>query len=141
MGLHSREYPVHGLVGRLPLRRACPVTIEEHTGKVSSRGKNAGKPIVRRTRVARGCGKEIVLWDVSVDDPAGDVRDEFECPACQQKWTKYDLDYVRTVPVYVAIDYQGYKGKKVRCYRRISAHECARVSEIDQEPINDWSPR
>ena len=42
------------------------VTIEEPTGKISTRGKNAGKPIVQKKRVARGCGNEIVLWDVAV---------------------------------------------------------------------------
>ena len=47
------------------------VTSEEPTGKVSTRGKNAGKAIVTKKRAARGCGREIVLWDVAVDDPAG----------------------------------------------------------------------
>jgi hypothetical protein len=36
------------------------VTTEESTGKISTRGKNAGKPIVRKKRAARGCGHEIV---------------------------------------------------------------------------------
>ena len=90
------------------------VTIEEPTGKVSTRGKNTGKPIVQKKRVARGCDGEIVLWDVSVDNPAGDVKEEFHCPVCDQKWTKYDLNYVRAIPVHVALDYTGHKGKDVR---------------------------
>jgi DNA methylase len=96
------------------------VTIDEPTGKVSTRGKNTGKLIVQKKRVARGCGGEIVLWDVSVDNPVGDVKEEFHCPVCEQKWTKYDLNYVRAIPVHVALDYTGHKGKDVRYYRRIS---------------------
>jgi hypothetical protein len=43
------------------------VTVEEPTGKLSTRGKNAGKPMVRKRRVARGCGQDIVLWIAAVD--------------------------------------------------------------------------
>jgi DNA modification methylase len=116
------------------------VTIEEPTGKVSTCGKNAGKPILQKKRVARGCGGEIVLWDVSVDDPAGDVKEEFHCPACEQKWTKYDLNYVRAIPVHVALDYTGHKGKDVRYYRPISQRERTRVAEIAATEIKDWFP-
>src|SRR5713101_6844981 len=53
------------------------VTSEEPTGKISTRGKNVGKPSVRKKRVARGCGREIVLWDAAVDHATGEVIDEF----------------------------------------------------------------
>ena len=116
------------------------VTIEEPTGKVSTRGKNAGKPIVLKKRVARGCGHEIVLWNVAVDDPTGNVRDDFECPSCSQNWTKYDLDYVRATPVYVAIDFPRVSGTDGRYYRRISQAELDKVAQLEKEKIRDWYP-
>ncbi len=116
------------------------ITIEEPTGKVSTRGKNTGKPIVSKKRAARGCGHEIVLWAVAVDDPAGNVRDDFECPTCSQKWTKYDLDYIRAVPVFVAIDFGRVKGTDGRYYRPISRREVEKVAALEKEPIHDWFP-
>jgi DNA modification methylase len=116
------------------------ITIEEPTGKVSTRGKNAGKPIVTKKRAARGCGHEIVLWDVAVDDPAGNVRDDFNCPSCNQKWTKCDLDYIRAVPVFVAIDVGRLTGTDGRYYRRISRREVEKVAQLEKEPIHDWYP-
>ena len=105
------------------------VTIEEPTGKISTRGKNAGKLILQKRRVTRGCGHEIVLWNVAVDDPAGNVRDDFQCPSCSQKWTKYDLDYVRAVPVYVAIDFARVSDTDGRYYRCISQRELEKVAQ------------
>ena len=34
--------------------------------------KNAGKPMVSKKRVARGCGKTIVLWDAAVEKLTGE---------------------------------------------------------------------
>jgi len=116
------------------------VTIEEPTGKVSARGKNAGKPIVQKKRVTRGCGHEIVLWKVAVDGPAGGVRDDFQCPSCSAKWTKYDLDYVRAVPVYVAIDFVRHDSREARYYRPISQKELDKVNTLEEEEIRDWYP-
>lgn len=116
------------------------VTIEEPTGRISTRGKNVGKPIIRKKRVTRGCGHEIVLWDVAVDDPAGQVRDEFQCPSCSQKWTKYDLPYVRAVPVFVAIDSCSPSGTEQRYYRRISHDELKKLARLEDEQIRDWYP-
>jgi len=39
------------------------VTIEEPTGKISTRGKNAGKAIMSKKRVEQSCGADIMLWD------------------------------------------------------------------------------
>jgi hypothetical protein len=81
-----------------------------------------------------------VLWNVAVDDPAGNVRDDFQCPSCSQKWTKYDLDYVRAVPVYVAIDFARVSGTDGRYYRCISQRELEKVAQIEKEEIRDWHP-
>ena len=116
------------------------VTIEEPTGKISTRGKNAGKPILQKKRLTRGCGHEIVLWNVAVDDPAGNVRDDFQCPSCSQRWTKYDLDYVQAVPVYVAIDFARVSGTDGLYYRRISQRELEKGAQIAKEGIRDWHP-
>ena len=56
------------------------VTIEEPTGKVSTRGKNAGKPISRKNRVERGGTKEIVLWETAVDHENGEMKNVFPAP-------------------------------------------------------------
>src|ERR1019366_765748 len=61
------------------------VTVEEPTGKVSTRGKNAGKPVVTKRRVARGCRGDIVLWDVAVNPVTKDFSEQFECPNCGQE--------------------------------------------------------
>ena len=116
------------------------ITFDEPTGKVSTRGKNAGKPIVTKKRVARGCGRELVLWNVAVESDTSGMKDEFECPHCRQLWTKYDLDFVRSTPVHIAIDFVGVTGRDVRVYRPISARELGRVSEIEQQPIPNWYP-
>ena len=116
------------------------VSIEEPIGKVSHRGKNAGKPIIKKRRVTRGCGQEIVLWNVAVDDPGGNVRDDFQCPSCLQKWTKYDLDYIRAIPVFVAIDFSPASGEDRRYYRKISQKELEKLARLEKEPIRDWYP-
>ena len=43
------------------------VTIEEPTGKVSTRGKNAGKPMVTEKARCTWLRGEIVLWNAAVD--------------------------------------------------------------------------
>ncbi len=116
------------------------VTVQEPTGKISTRGKNAGKPMVQKKRSARGCGHEIVLWNVAVDDPTGSVRDDFLCPSCSQQWTKYDLDFVKAVPVHVAIDFTRLSGTDGRYYRKVSRRDLDNVARIEGETIRDWFP-
>src|SRR5439155_12103015 len=67
------------------------VTIEEPTGKVSTRGKNAGKPAMSKKRVGRGCGADIVLWTAALVKGTSQVKDVFHCPHCQQGWKKMQL--------------------------------------------------
>jgi DNA methylase len=80
------------------------VTIEEPTGKISTRGKNAGKPMVQKKRVARGCGKEIVLWDTAVDPGSGDVQEVFSCPHCGLQWKKVQIRREQAIPVKTNIE-------------------------------------
>ncbi len=64
------------------------VTIEESTGRVSTRGKNAGQPVVLKKRVARGCGRDIVLWEAAVNQNTGAVSETFDCPHCGLNWKR-----------------------------------------------------
>jgi hypothetical protein len=85
------------------------VTVEESTGKVSTRGKNIGKPIIRKHRVARGCGQEIVLWEAAVSKSDGEVAEYFRCsnPDCQCRWRKINLKRCGFVPVVSKYSYSG----------------------------------
>jgi len=124
------------------------VTIEEPTGKTSTRGKNAGKPMVSKKRVARGCGKEIVLWDVAVDVEAAAVASEFACPHCSFKWTKTDIPRSAVVPVFTSYDAMEFKSQKAgssrlalgRFSRRITARELVRIREIESVSIPYFHP-
>jgi hypothetical protein len=124
------------------------VTIEEPTGKISTRGKNAGKPMVRRKRVERGCGKDIVLWDVAVDVAAAAVASEFACPHCTSKWTKTDIPRSAVVPVFTSYDTMEFKSSKPgssrlalgRVSRRITALESTRIQQIEAASIPYFYP-
>jgi hypothetical protein len=93
------------------------VTLEEPAGKISTRGKNAGKPMTRKKRVTRGCHGEIVLWDVGLDEQTGKVSEQFRCPHCGQEWRKIDLPRVSTRPVVTTLSYTGLQRKKSRIER------------------------
>ena len=123
------------------------VTIEEPTGKISTRGKNAGKPILSKKRVARGCGKDIVLWEAAIDHKSGAVTELFACPYCEVKWKKMQLRRQGNVPVAVNLASLGLKRTKRGCEpvrlryeRKVTALELWRLSEIAQEPLPYWVP-
>jgi hypothetical protein len=86
------------------------VTIEEPTTTAK------GKTGVRKKRVPRGCGEEIVLWDVAVDRSTREVLDGFACPHCEQKWKKGDIPRIRSVPVLTR-----YEAKNARNHQLVSA--------------------
>jgi hypothetical protein len=125
------------------------VTIEEPTGKVSTRGKNAGKPMVRKKRVARGCGHEIVLWDAAVNKSNGEIAEFFTCtnPACQHNWKKINLKRCGFVPVVSNYSYVGIQQTKRgiepanrRTERKVSTKEISRVKEISSKSCPYWLP-
>ena len=126
------------------------VTVEEPTGKISTRGKNAGKPQVRKKRVARGCGDEIVLWDAAVDRVDGEVAEFFRCPnpQCGHQWRKINLKRCGCVPVvsnysYVGIQQtkQGAGPIKRRTERNVSRLERDRLKQIQKKPCPYWVPK
>ena len=123
------------------------VTMEEPTGKISTRGKNAGNPIVSKKRVARGCDKPIVLWDVARDHNTGEVDETFKCPHCQQPWIKTQLRRIEAVPVasnYTSAVLGAKKNGKgivrIRQQRTITSLEKERIREIDASPQPHWVP-
>jgi hypothetical protein len=89
------------------------ITVSEPTGKVSLRGKNIGKPILRNNRVARGCGKEFSLWDVGLNRETMEVLDEFKCPNCQQRWTTENATLLRAEPSSIIYTFEGFVAKNV----------------------------
>ena len=123
------------------------VTIEESTGKISTRGKNAGKPILSKKRVARGCGKLFDLWSVARNHETGEVADNFPCPSCGARWTKLQLKRVDAIPVetnyLTARLHAGKKGPKLarhRGHRQSSTFDLTRISEIDKAAFPYWVP-
>src|SRR6266571_48438 len=122
------------------------VTIEEPTGKISTRGKNAGKPILQVRRVSRGCGKEFVLYDVAMDKETTKVSDEFKCPWCPQKWTSNAATVLRSEPCDVVFQFVGMSRKQngepatQRMRRRLTAKEAERIHQIDRSSLKYWVP-
>jgi len=115
------------------------VTIEEPTGKFSKRGKNAGKPIIRKKRVHRGCREQIILWDAAVDHSTQTVLDEVTCPHCQRKWSKRSLSLIGAVPVvqcYAHRTMDGYNRKT----RKTTYLEAARLRDIADRSVPYWFP-
>lgn len=120
------------------------VTIEEPTGKVSTRGKNAGKPLLSKKRVARGCGRTINLWQ------ATDQIDEgFACPHCGQLWTTDQATLIRTEPSFVILFFRGVVSRRNRQSeigavvrrRPFAALDKSRLDAIDRDDIPYWFPR
>jgi hypothetical protein len=123
------------------------VTIEEPTGKISTRGKNAGRPILKRRSVARGCGQELRLWDVGLDPETNKVRDVFRCPHCNQDWTTENAVIVRTAPIKIIYVWNGFKSNgrdrigPLRCQRTLSDNDWQRLTEIESSRTKHWYPK
>ncbi len=122
------------------------VTIEEPTGKLSTRGKNAGKAMVEKKRVARGCGCDIVMWHAAVD-AHGEVREVFGCPVCSAQWKKMQLRRQGSVPVVANVTAvglkhtkKGYEATRLRYDRKVTAREFKALSELAAKQIPYWVP-
>jgi len=111
------------------------VTIEEPTTTAK------GKAIVRKKRVPRGCGKEIVLWDVAVERSTREVLDVFSCPYCEQKWKKGDVPRIRSVPVLTRYEATNVRGKAVACERAVTLSESELIKKVDAQEIKNWYPQ
>jgi hypothetical protein len=120
------------------------VTIEEPTGRTSTRGKGVGQPILRKRRVPRGCGGEIVLWKVAVDEASGEVHSLFRCPACQTEWKKDQLPRIYDRPILSCYEYVGFRRPdrlvSLRGTRFTTALESERLVEILSKLVPYWYP-
>ena len=117
------------------------VTIDEPTRKISNRGKNSGKPIVSKKRVARGCGGEIVLWDIAVDYDTGEVKEVVNCPHCSQPWKKSQLRRLRTQATVTSYEFNNAAGKAKRRERRTTSKELRLIAEVESAHIPNWYPQ
>ncbi len=125
------------------------VTIEEPTGKVSKRGKNAGKPILRRKRVARGCGRDIVLWDAAMDKDTNKAAEVFSCPHCHEKWVKKQLTLLKPKAIVSDYEFVGLRMRRsqrvevatLRTTRRFTAKESQLVSDLAWRQLPYWHPQ
>jgi hypothetical protein len=122
------------------------VTIEEPTGRMSTRGKNAGRPMTTKKRVQRGCGKEIVIWDAAVGKD-GEVAETFNCYHCSAPWKKWQIRRQRSIPVIVSLSATGLKRtrkgtepRRRRCERRITFREAEILQQIESEHNPYWIP-
>jgi hypothetical protein len=123
------------------------VTTEEPSGRVSKRGENAGKAIVQKKQVPRGCGGEIHLWNCAVDHSTGKVLDDFSCPKCGQVWTLNKIRLLRCDPTDTIHEFQGLvlsRGKFVpkieRRRRRVSKQDLQHIAHLTQADIPYWFP-
>jgi DNA modification methylase len=123
------------------------VTIEEPTGKISTRGKNVGKPIVQKRRVERGCGERIVIWDTAVNHQTGEVEEVFACPNCKLEWKKVHIQREEPVPVKVSVEYEGLctRDKQGRittqtCFRNVTELEKTLITKVSRTRPKGWLP-
>jgi DNA modification methylase len=123
------------------------VTVAEPTGKVSTRGKNAGKPILSKKRVARGCGKGIVLWEAAVNQKTREVSETFACPHCGLNWKKIQIRREPAVAVKSNIEYVGFQPRNgatqmvmKAAMRRVTGRESGLVVEINGKSVEGWLP-
>ncbi|MCX6880252.1 MAG: DNA methyltransferase [Verrucomicrobia bacterium] len=123
------------------------VPIQEPTGKLSTRGKNAGKPILKTKKVHRGCNKDFSLWEVAVDLNKGEISGILVCPHCKQQWEKRQLQKISESPVLVTYQHmhlirtaKATELRAVRKDRRPTKVEIALIQEIQSRLITDWHP-
>ena len=120
------------------------ITIEEPTGKVSTRGKNTGKPIMSKKRVARGCRNSIVLWSVAVDPITREVKESFRCPHCNQEWKKLQLTREGDVPVLTVFEFLGITSAKastqLRSNHNFTAAERSHFSDLEKRQLSRFFP-
>ncbi|HUT70867.1 MAG TPA: DNA methyltransferase [Desulfatiglandales bacterium] len=88
-----------------------------------------------------GCGGEIVLWDVGVDQETSQVKDAFQCPYCNETWRKTELPLLRSVPVVTNYQYTDPEtGKKRRAEHALTQFELERLREFESKKIPYWYP-
>jgi len=97
------------------------------------------------------CGSEIVFWDNAVDEEAGEVKAEFQCPHCKALQNKNSLErywvttfdsklseiikHAKFVPalIHYSVGTKSY-------LKRPDNDDLNKIKEIDESPIQSWYP-
>jgi hypothetical protein len=119
-------------------------TVDVPTNKVNSR---TGKPVVKKARVLRGCGKEIIARGTN-DKQQDDGNNAFlRCPHCGERWMKGRVQRLKIVPVEEHYEYLGItvaKGvpalKVQRTTRPVAANQVALISHLQTKPVPAPAP-
>src|SRR5262249_53421285 len=116
------------------------ITVTEQTGRVSKGRKNAGKPVVRKKRLPRGCGAEIILWYAGVDPKTGEVQETLKCPVCRQEWSRTNLTYLGITPVFVNYSATMLHGSDSRFTRPVAERELESLARAREAAKSKWFP-
>lgn len=97
------------------------------------------------------CAGEVVFWDAAVDEKAGAVRDEFDCPHCSSKLTKRGMErawvskiddatkqpirQAKQAPVMI-----NYSVGRKRFEKRPDVVDKAIVEKIEDQALLNWCP-
>lgn len=113
-------------------------TTDEPTGRTNAK---TGKPILRKKRVERGCGNEIIARGTN-DKHSGDGNNAFlRCPHCAERWMKGRIPRVGNIPVEEHYEYVGLvskagslREKVLRAFRPISKDQLRFIESIRMDP-------
>lgn len=97
------------------------------------------------------CAGEVVFWDAAIDQTAGKLRDEFDCPHCGTYLSKKGLDrasftgidastakpHIQAKQIPVLVNYS--IGNK-RFEKRVDNYDLEIIDRIDRIEIENWFP-
>jgi DNA modification methylase/DNA-directed RNA polymerase subunit RPC12/RpoP len=118
--------------------------IDVPTSRVNPR---TGKVVLKKARVVRGCGKEILARGTN-DKQEDDGNNSFlRCPHCGERWMKGRLRRINIVPVEEHYEYLGIaivKGaptqKLLRAARPVSSAQLAHIESLSHEALPVSAP-
>ena len=84
------------------------------------------------------CGKDIILWEVAVDQEQKKIREVFTCPSCGREQKKMGLKRLPSVPV--LISYECERCQPSRSEHQILPSDLKLLDEIQNREIPYWIP-
>jgi len=98
------------------------------------------------------CANEVVYWDVAVDQKAGKVREEFNCPHCDANLSKRSMERAWSVKSDKAIGQTIKQAKQIpvlinytvgksRLEKKPDSLDLNLIAQIDSSDIPYWFPR
>lgn len=102
-------------------------------------------------RAPRGCGGDIVLWDVAVDQDKKKIRESFLCPACSCEWKKTQLKRLGILPVTIVYEFEGLASAlprrtksptttTIRSQRAVSQLDRELIRRVELDKTGSWFP-